>query len=195
MSELRATTPLSEYRPNRYSGTTSSFRENNSSQSLDPKFLQLIAAAVTQKMNRRPGNAAVLAGQVSIRCNGRSFASFDGLVDTGAAMSVIPRIVVEALQLQPVRRQNLSAFDGPSRGYDLYRVELAIPDVKPRVVDVPAADRLDVLVGRDILENCRITYDGPNKKCSIYEPTIIGRIYGFISFRINRIRDWVLRRP
>lgn len=136
-----------------------------------------------------PENAAVIKEKVRIRVSTKISQSLDGVVDTGAVVSVIPKSLVEAWELKPSRRSSFQGFDGPPREYPCYWVELLIPDLSPRLLCLPASDRVDVLIGRDVLDNCRFTYDGAIKTYSLYELNFMGRLVSRILYWLHRTRD------
>jgi hypothetical protein len=144
--------------------------------------------------SREAPNAAIFAKKVVVRAEGQRSLPLDGVVDLGAAISVIPIALVQAWKLTPhIRKGAYKGFDGRSKEYDLYWVEIDIPDVTPRLICVPATDRNDVLIGRDILENCRLEYNGPAGYFTLYEVSFFGKMVGRATYLLNRLRDCIAR--
>jgi hypothetical protein len=192
VSELRSSGPLSD-RPRLDSASKHLWGK-----SAPEEKLQLVAH-VSQKTASKESkttnsNVAVLRGQVKIRVGTKISLAFDGMIDTGAIVSVIPRALVEAWKLKPTGTITLSGFDSPPQEYNRYWVEFVIPDLSPRLLCVPATDRIDVLIGRDILDKCRFTYNGAIKSYSLYEPTVVGRMISWLIHACHRLRDRLLGR-
>jgi hypothetical protein len=57
------------------------------------------------------------------------------------------------------------------------------------MLKVAAADRKDVLIGRDLLQYCRFTYDGRVGGMSLYEQSYFGVIFSRLHFKTLRLRD------
>jgi hypothetical protein len=149
-----------------------------------------IALDLAKKAPARPeGNAPVLLGQVQIRIGGKTSRPFNGLIDTGAAASVIPKILMTTWEVEPAGKTALQGFDGPLKEYDRYWVEIVIPDLEPRLLCLAATNRTDVLIGRDILDKCLFIYDGRHGSYSLYEPNLFGRLMCRICSFGLRIRD------
>lgn len=200
IAELRSTNPLSNRDRCYYSSSSS----GSSSSTPSPSRLPLVdgqsharSALRMLAMNVRdpqPGNLAILRGEVNIKAPGHPPFPFDGVVDTGAAYSVIPQALVRAYGLSPTSHKTLWGFDGKARKCAFYEVTFSIRDLSPQTLSVPATHRNDVLIGRDLLERCRFVYDGPNRMYSLYEPSLARRMWGALSFRFNRLRDRIIHR-
>jgi hypothetical protein len=99
------------------------------------------------------------------------------LLDTGASCSVIDSTVVGALKL--IQAGTVEAqtptFDGATQTLNLYDVCLAFakPEIKIMSMNLPVAEaRLAnqgflALIGRDVLQQCLLVYNGPMKTFSI----------------------------
>lgn len=87
------------------------------------------------------------------------------LVDTGADITVLSEEIVEALRLVPGRRAMLAGLVTTApRRVPLYRVSLTLEgyEVEVQAAALPRAEGSpDGLLGRDVLEHLRFTYDGP----------------------------------
>jgi hypothetical protein len=119
---------------------------------------------------------------VSVRSNyaqaglGGAPRSYNALIDTGASRSAISPKVVGELRLEfvdsvPVERVGANIFADlyavriklahhlqPGRWYELEAVEVA-----------PASPGVDVLIGRDLLENTTLLYDDSNGKLVVMD--------------------------
>jgi hypothetical protein len=189
LAECRSSGTLSDP-PSRYS--SSSYSSGASSQSYEHLW-RLAEDEIRRRQPAKPGNAAVLCGEVFVRANGYVSAPLDGLVDTGAAVSVIPQTLVQLWKLQPVGDVRLRPFSGPAQSYDRFWVDLLIPDLSARTVCVVSSDRPDVLIGRDVLDDSYFTYDGANKTYSIYEHGFVRRALARLLHFVRRFRDRAVR--
>ena len=129
----------------------------------------------TQAPASQADRTAVLRQKIRLRVDDRLSPLLDGVVDTGAAVSVIPEHMVREMGLKPVKKSTFKSYDGTPRECDCYDIEFLIADLSPRRVCVPAIVRTDVLVGRDILSRCRFTYDGLLSVFILTEPVAIMR--------------------
>lgn len=84
------------------------------------------------------------------------------LVDSGSDVTAVPRSIVEALQLYPVRLFRLEALDQPSALVAAYSVQVQALRDKPVRVEVVPSDLEFVVLGRDVLNALTIRLDGPN---------------------------------
>jgi hypothetical protein len=85
-------------------------------------------------------------------------------LDTAADRSVVPLALAQQLGLQPTGHVRASGFGGTSAIVPVCRVAIDITGVGQVDVDVivhPAEPF--VLIGRDILQLFRVTFDGPNQ--------------------------------
>lgn len=113
----------------------------------------------------------------------------NGLIDSGASCTVIDSHIVPILGLQPTGTTQIHT---PSTGNTLHQCncydvsvwfsQIPAPaqpsiQVHPVHLTLPviesdlSAQSIDVLIGRDILDQCHFTYDGKNKRFSlVYGP-------------------------
>lgn len=85
-------------------------------------------------------------------------------IDSGADRTVIPKSVVENLNLVSVRQIMVAGFGGALHALDEYILVIHIHDLTPFLVPVIAhTDEAFVLLGRDVLNRLRIVLDGPNQ--------------------------------
>ena len=98
---------------------------------------------------------------------GVSLSNVPMLIDTGADATTLPRAYVERLGIEPVKDKVYEAegFDGQSRLVTLAELEIEFLDYRFKgqflLVDQPMG-----YLGRNILENLRILFDGPRRKWS-----------------------------
>ena len=98
---------------------------------------------------------------------GVSLSNVPMLIDTGADATTLPRVYVERLGIEPVKDKVYEAegFDGQSRLVTLAELEIEFLDYRFKgqflLVDQPMG-----YLGRNILENLRILFDGPRRKWS-----------------------------
>jgi hypothetical protein len=85
-------------------------------------------------------------------------------LDTGADQTVVPLALIRRLGVQPVGRAVAKGYGGLTAIVDVFEVSLLIPNlgIYPIQVLGHSAEPY-VLVGRDILNLFRITFDGPNQ--------------------------------
>lgn len=85
-----------------------------------------------------------------------------GKIDTGASLTTIPLDLVGSLDLRRVKDVSVYTFDGTKRLYGEYRVNIKIHNALREYVRVIAAQRDNVLVGRDLINLWRMRLDGPS---------------------------------
>lgn len=107
---------------------------------------------------------------------GKSFSSpmlVQGLIDTGASCSALDSTIIRSLDLQPHGTVSIhtpstgSAYESRAQ-YDACLVigdpaELALHLVRPVIACGLASEGFQALIGRDVLDCCVLTYDGPNR--------------------------------
>ncbi len=88
----------------------------------------------------------------------------DGVIDTGAGLTVIPEdLRTELGQLPNGSIQGRGPVSREFLEYPTYYVSLHIADWDPFDLDVVALPRDNVLVGRDVLNRLVLRADGPAK--------------------------------
>ena len=90
-----------------------------------------------------------------------------GKLDTGAKASVIPKQAVRELGLRPWG--SITAYDYKNIGHaePTYFVRLELVGLINKVIRVIASNRLNVLVGRDILNSLKLTANGRDRLLSL----------------------------
>lgn len=95
------------------------------------------------------------------------------LIDTGSDITFVPQNIVEELQLIIVDQVLVGGYDTPEEEYKetfLYSAFLQVPPLKPRISPIAPLKQNDyVILGRDILNYCRTTLDGPRQETEISE--------------------------
>lgn len=102
---------------------------------------------------------------VSLRCadTGQIVNDLPAQIDTAADRTVIPGNLVERLGLVPLDELPVAGFGGQVFLIPTYCVELTIRGLTPQLVEVLAhAEEPHVLLGRDVLNGCRLWLDGPD---------------------------------
>lgn len=97
----------------------------------------------------------------------RSSARYPALIDSGAAITVIPTEIAEQLTLLQYGEIVLADWMDLSVTASTYWVDLTLHDVPMRGVKVVAAQVAYVILGRDVLNLCHITLDGPHLTLAI----------------------------
>ena len=89
-------------------------------------------------------------------------------VDTAADFTVIPLLVVESLGLEPLGEVPILGVGGHLAMIASYLVQIRIHDLPATKIEALASpDEPYVLLGRDVLNNHRITFDGPKRVLDI----------------------------
>lgn len=91
----------------------------------------------------------------------RSTAECDALLDTGSDNTLFPASLAMELGLVPV--DEVIVEEGANmRSCLTYLVDLELPWSRLSEIEVPADDQREyALVGRDVLNQMRLTFDGP----------------------------------
>jgi len=85
-----------------------------------------------------------------------------GKLDTGAGLTVIPEFLVSQLALTAQADIWARSYDGSFSQRPVYYVRFSMEGHDLPAVRCIAADRLNVLVGRNVLNRFIITFDGRN---------------------------------
>lgn len=91
-------------------------------------------------------------------------------LDTGASLSVIPDAVVEALSLPPRSEARFYAFDGSSSVRHIFHIDLEVEEQHMSLLEVTSSSRQDMLLGRDVLNQFIITFNGKDLTFEIVDP-------------------------
>ena len=93
-----------------------------------------------------------------------------GKLDTGAAMTVIPRDIVTALHLEQMGDVLCQGYDGVETSRPLYYVALEVTGYHISMVEVTTSPRRDVLLGRDVLNHFILTLNGKDLSFELKDP-------------------------
>jgi predicted aspartyl protease len=93
-----------------------------------------------------------------------------GKLDTGAAMTVIPKDIVSALHLEQMGDVLCQGYDGVETLRPLYYVALEVTGYHFPIVEVMASPRRDVLLGRDVLNHFILTLNGKDLTFELQDP-------------------------
>jgi predicted aspartyl protease len=104
--------------------------------------------------------APVLLIQVSSP-SGLSPVTIPALVDSGADITVIPRLVAQDLNLQPVYVTYSKGFGGVLAENTVLSALVSIEREEPEIIGVLTWDEDYVLLGRDIINHWKALLDGP----------------------------------
>jgi hypothetical protein len=92
----------------------------------------------------------------------RAIPGVEGHFDTAADATVIPLRLVGRLGLVLAWQVTAHGFAGGKFRLDVYKVRLDLPGLAPLLVNAIAqGDEKYVLIGRDVLNQFRVTFDGP----------------------------------
>ena len=89
-------------------------------------------------------------------------------IDSGASMTVIARALVDQWQITPFSAVNVRGYDGQVSTRPTYLVDLTIGKRQFSQVEVTLSPRTNVLLGRDVLNQLRVTLDGPQGIAEIH---------------------------
>jgi hypothetical protein len=108
--------------------------------------------------------AAVIVGHPT---NNRTTSVLLGKMDTGSDVTLIPTAIVKMLRAAARGRAWLRHHDGTLMPRYLYTLNFCVDGHAVRDVSCLAANRANVLLGRDILNRFVITLDGKNQVYSL----------------------------
>ncbi|MFQ6015498.1 MAG: retroviral-like aspartic protease family protein [Anaerolineae bacterium] len=91
-------------------------------------------------------------------------------LDTGAALTILPEAVVDALALSPKGEATIYGYDGMAAIRPLYYVNLEVVGHSLSAVRVTSSKRSDILLGRDLLNHFTITLNGKDLTFDIKDP-------------------------
>jgi predicted aspartyl protease len=93
-----------------------------------------------------------------------------GKLDTGARITVLPESIVTALRLKSISEGHVTGFDGKGTSRPLYYIAMEIAGYNIPLVEVTAAQRSDVLLGRDVLNQFILTLNGKALTFDLRDP-------------------------
>jgi len=93
-----------------------------------------------------------------------------GKLDTGAAISVLPREAINQLGLTPQSDIWVAGYDAQFTQLPAYFVSLRLADCTIEMVKVTASSRSQMLIGRDVLRYFIATFDGKAAMFELVDP-------------------------
>ena len=122
--------------------------------------------------------AAVLAGLLVRTPDGRTHSRrWEGIIDTGADLLVVPVEIGEELRLsetrQRVRVWTYRKDDQPSERY-VYFVRLVLPSNLEVLTKAITSERRNILIGRSALAQMRLMIDWPANRWSLDQVSLSG---------------------
>jgi predicted aspartyl protease len=93
-----------------------------------------------------------------------------GKLDTGAAMTVIPKDIVSALRLEQMGDVLCQGYDRVETLRPLYYVALEVAGYHFSIVEVTASPRRDALLGCDVLNHFILTLNGKDLTFELQDP-------------------------
>ena len=93
-----------------------------------------------------------------------------GLLDTGAEVSVLPVEILTALQIPKASNMPVESWDGSSTLVTTYIVTLGIADAHLDSIEVVAASMPYAILGRDVLNHFILTLNGKDLVFELQDP-------------------------
>lgn len=96
--------------------------------------------------------------------------SGQGKIDTGADITIIPDAWVAKTRLIPAGIVEVASFDGRLAERPAYYVNILIDGFRFELVRVLSTNRTNTLLGRDVLNQLKLTLDAKNLHIHISDP-------------------------
>ena len=93
-------------------------------------------------------------------------------IDTGADISAIPSIVLMQLELEPSGEREIQDYDSRSAISECYEVQIQFGRRDFGKIEVISTESGSAFLGLDILNQIKLTLDGPTNLSSFINPTI-----------------------
>jgi predicted aspartyl protease len=93
-----------------------------------------------------------------------------GLLDTGAEVSVLPVEILTALQIPKASNMPVESWDGSSTLVTTYIVTLGIADARLDSIEMVAAPMPYAILGRDVLNHFILTLNGKDLTFELRDP-------------------------
>ncbi len=94
----------------------------------------------------------------------------EGILDTGADQTLIPVVTARELRLRQIGDVSIGDANGGWKSRPLYKADLAFGGLSFAALPVAGIDYPVVLIGRDILNDLVVTFDGPNRTFTFSRP-------------------------
>ena len=91
-------------------------------------------------------------------------------LDTGATLTILPEVLVDALVLSPKGEATIYGYNGMATIRPIYYVNLQVAGYSFSSVRVSSSKRSDVLLGRDVLNHFIITLNGKDLTFELQDP-------------------------
>ena len=88
------------------------------------------------------------------------------MIDSGAFMTVIPKWIVDKLELKYIYEINVIGVTGESESY-VYPILILIESLGDFITEVITWDKEYALIGRDLLNKWLVLLNGPDKKFEV----------------------------
>jgi hypothetical protein len=82
-------------------------------------------------------------------------------IDTGSDSTVAPLALLRQLGANPTRREQVRGLWGGTQRVRLYKVDLLVSHIHIPDLEVVASNDVDLLLGRDVVNQLRLLLDGP----------------------------------
>lgn len=96
--------------------------------------------------------------------------SLDGIIDTGADLTLIPTALVEQIGVRSHTRMFVSGLDGLHLEHPVFIVNLEFAEAKLERRSVCAWNGAFAILGRDVLDEFTFVYDGKTRQFEIRDP-------------------------
>jgi predicted aspartyl protease len=93
-----------------------------------------------------------------------------GLLDTGAEVSVLPTEILVTLQIPKASNMSVESWDGSPTLVTTYIVTLGIADARLDSIEVVAAPMPYAILGRDVLNHFILTLNGKELSFELKDP-------------------------
>lgn len=89
-------------------------------------------------------------------------------IDSGASLTVIPDNLVSRWNLQTRRKIRVRGYDGYASERYTYFADISVGSRRFETVEVTCSRRINILLGRDVLNQLRVMHDGPRQIVEIH---------------------------
>ena len=99
---------------------------------------------------------------------GENLTTLPALIDTGASLTVIPHSVALLLSLRQFSKRTVTSANGQEEERPIFKADLSFLDFSFNDHPMVSLERRNyMLIGRDIMNRYRATFDGPSLQFSI----------------------------